>query len=31
MWLVTEARKKIKEDNFFSWKENMVIQLKQKL
>jgi len=31
MWLVTEARKKIKEDNFLSWKENMVIQLKQKL
>ena len=31
MWLVAEARKKIKEDNFLSWKENMVIQLKQKL
>ena len=31
MWLVAEARKKIKEDNFLSWKENMIIQLKQKL
>ena len=31
MWLVAEARKKIEEDNFISWKENMIIQLKQKL
>jgi queuine tRNA-ribosyltransferase len=31
MWLVAEARKKIKDDNFLSWKENMIIQLKQKL
>jgi len=31
MWLVAEARKKIKEDNFLSWKESMIIQLKQKL
>src|SRR6187401_450206 len=31
MWLVTEARKKIKEDNFLSWKGSIVIQLKQKL
>ena len=31
MWLVAEARKKIKEDNFLSWKETMIIQLKQKL
>jgi queuine tRNA-ribosyltransferase len=31
MWLVAEARKKIKEDNFLSWKENMITQLKQKL
>jgi len=31
MWLVAEARKKINENNFLSWKENMVIQLKQKL
>jgi len=31
MWLVGEARKKIKENEFLSWKENMAIQLKQKL
>src|SRR6187551_742641 len=31
MWLVAEARKRINEDNFLSWKENMIIQLKQKL
>jgi len=31
MWLVAEARKKIKEDNFLSWKGSIVIQLKQKL
>lgn len=31
MWLVAEARMKIKEDNFSSWKENMIFQLKQKL
>ena len=31
MWLVAEARKKIKEDNFLSWKESMIIQLKEKL
>ena len=31
MWLVTEARKKIQENNFLSWKENMIIQLKQKV
>jgi queuine tRNA-ribosyltransferase len=31
MWLVAEARKKINENDFLSWKENMVIQLKQKL
>jgi queuine tRNA-ribosyltransferase len=31
MWLVAEARKKIKENDFLSWKENMIIQLKQKL
>ena len=31
MWLVTEARKKIKEDNFLSWKHDMILQLKQRL
>lgn len=31
MWLVAEAGRKIKEDNFLSWKESMIIQLKQKL
>ena len=31
MWLVAEARKKIKENNFLSWKESMNIRLKQKL
>jgi len=31
MWLVAEARKRVKEDNFLSWKESMIIQLKQKL
>ncbi|HEX6845360.1 MAG TPA: tRNA guanosine(34) transglycosylase Tgt [Chitinophagaceae bacterium] len=31
MWLVTAARKKIMENNFASWKKNMIIQLKQKL
>ena len=31
IWLVAEARRKIKENNFLSWKQNMVIQLKQKL
>jgi queuine tRNA-ribosyltransferase len=31
IWLVAEARIKIKEDRFFSWKESMIVQLKQKL
>jgi len=31
MWLVTEARKKIRAGDFLSWKENISIQLKQKL
>ena len=31
MWLVAEARKKIQENEFFSWKNGMVEQLKQKL
>src|SRR5258705_2501487 len=31
IWLVTEARKKIAADRFLSWKENMIIQLKQRL
>jgi len=31
MWLVTEARKKIQDGNFLSWKENISIQLKQKV
>jgi queuine tRNA-ribosyltransferase len=31
IWLVTEARRKIEEDNFLSWKQDMVIQLKQRL
>jgi len=31
MWLVTEARKKIQENDFLSWKENISIQLKQKI
>jgi queuine tRNA-ribosyltransferase len=31
MWLVAEARKKIIEDNFLSWKQNIIIQLRQKL
>ncbi len=31
MWLVTEARKKIQEGNFVSWKENISLQLKQKV
>ena len=31
MWLVAEARKKINENDFFSWKESMIIQLKQRL
>lgn len=31
MWLVAEARKKIKENEFLSWKKTIVEQLKQKL
>ena len=31
MWLVAEARKKIQENEFLSWKNDMVEQLKQKL
>jgi len=31
MWLVAEARKKIRQNDFLSWKENMVEKLKQKL
>ena len=31
LWLVGEARRRIKENNFLSWKQNMIIQLKQKL
>ena len=31
MWLVAEARKRIKENDFLSWKKNMVEKLKQKL
>ena len=31
MWLVAEARKKIKEDAFLPWKETMIEKLKQKL
>ena len=31
MWLVAEARKKIKENEFLSWKKGMVEQLKQRL
>ena len=31
MWLVAEARKKIKENDFLSWKKSMVEKLKQKL
>ena len=31
MWLVSEARKKIKENNFLSWKKEMIGKLKQKL
>ncbi|HEX6171752.1 MAG TPA: tRNA guanosine(34) transglycosylase Tgt [Chitinophagaceae bacterium] len=31
IWLVAEARKKIKENDFLSWKKNMVEKLKQKL
>jgi queuine tRNA-ribosyltransferase len=31
MWLVAEARKKIKENDFLPWKENMIVRLKQKL
>lgn len=31
MWLVKEARQKIREDNFVSWKNSMILQLKQKV
>lgn len=31
MWLVAEARRKIKENDFLSWKKNIVEKLKQKL
>ena len=31
MWLVAEARKKIKDDGFLSWKKTMIEKLKQKL
>jgi len=31
MWLVAEARKKIKENEFLSWKKDMIEQLKQRL
>jgi len=31
MWLVAEARRKIKENDFLPWKKNMIEQLKQKL
>ncbi len=31
MWLVTEARKKIHEGDFLSWKENISLQLKQRI
>ena len=31
MWLVAEARKRIKENDFLSWKKNMVEKLKQRL
>jgi queuine tRNA-ribosyltransferase len=31
MWLVAEARRQIKQDNFRSWKEEMVVRLKQRL
>ena len=31
MWLVSEARKKIKENEFLSWKKDMIEQLKQRL
>jgi hypothetical protein len=31
MWLVKEARQKIREDNFVSWKNSMIAQLKQKV
>jgi len=31
MWLVSEARKRIKDGSFESWKQNMIDQLKQKL
>jgi len=31
LWLVSEARKKIKENNFLSWKKEMIGKLKQKL
>jgi len=31
LWLVKEARRKIGEEDFISWKNHMIIQLKQKL
>jgi len=31
MWLVAEARWQIQKDNFKSWKEEMVVRLKQRL
>jgi queuine tRNA-ribosyltransferase len=31
MWLVTEARKRIQEGDFLSWKESISIRLKQRL
>jgi len=31
LWLVTESRKKIVEENFGGWKNEMIIRLKQKL
>ncbi len=31
LWLVKEARRKIQENEFLSWKNSMIIQLKQKL
>lgn len=31
MWLVKEARQMIREDDFVSWKNSMILQLKQKV
>ena len=31
MWLVKEARQKIRDDDFDSWKNSMIVQLKQKV